>query len=192
MSRLAIEHLAERGDYRGNDGGCKETGLKSQKLAVFRWRTSRRVESRTQNSTHGWVLPPGRTVRAKENNDDSDQPSEHHGTDPVDQTKTNQRRHEPENNAPRQSMFADKTFRRVRQYVSHLILLSTLRSFVPKSVNSSLKFILTTTRVDARRIQALVTQNLSKTDEVVVGLSQVTMSKRVPQLVSRKRHAGDS
>jgi hypothetical protein len=33
MSRLAIEHFAERHDYRGIDGTCKERGVKGEKQA---------------------------------------------------------------------------------------------------------------------------------------------------------------
>ena len=38
---------------------------------------------------------------------------------------------------------------------------------------------------------ALVTQDLSQSNEIVVRLSQVTMSKRMAKLVSRERNAGD-
>ena len=66
MSRLVLEHLAERNDYRGDGAICKERGVKHEKLADFRWVfPMRAVESRTRSATFGWGQATNKKVVAR-------------------------------------------------------------------------------------------------------------------------------
>lgn len=51
---------------------------------------------------------------------------------------------------------------------------------IPKPVDARLKLILSTSRIDARRVQRFMSEKLSQPDKVVCRLLQVTASEGMP------------
>ena len=90
--------------------------------------------------------------RAQSNSDSNHRP-EDHASCPVDQAKPKEGGNHANNKTARRSEDAKRVFQRIGHSKYHIALFLRKQSLVSEPVDARLKLILSTPRVDARRVQ---------------------------------------